>query len=403
MANQISKIKELYLASVHARGFKSIRDTKVDFCAGLNIIIGKNAAGKTNLLYFLNQVLNLDYDDLESFYSSLLFRNENSYEIIAERNDFLELQAGGISREEIQPKVLLNGKEIGGNDANNRSPYDVLSGDLIYSTTFICYGVPRNFDLVDIPLTISFNNAGIPDNSLNYIYSASNPYFVKRFFSQFLFVPERSSFTAKQDNIDKIKNYTISKSTELLDEIKPYLNNFTPISDVRLSENFNVTLNSKLEKISISNLFLEFNVNGDWFLFSNLSDGTKRLFYIIAEIAVNNILSISKKTIRIEPKTIPQVILIEEPELGVHPHQLHKLMSFIKEQSLHKQIILTTHSPEVLDSLDGTELNRILIAFIDKKDGTAFRKLSETEISKAKVYMENEYLSDYWRFSDLEK
>ena len=393
MSDQISKIKELYLASVHARGFKSINDTKVDFCAGLNIIVGKNASGKTNFLHFLNQVLNLDYDDLGSFYSSLLFRNENTYEVIAERNTFLELQPKGIFRNEIEPKLLIDGNVVEG----------VGPGALIYSSIFINYGIPKNFDLVDRPLTIDFDSRGVPENVFSFIASTTNPYFLKRFFAQFLFSEDKSFFSGKLGNIDSIREFTIAQSAELINEVKSHLKDFTPIQDVRLSENFNVILNDKLEKISIGNLYLEFNINDDWFQFSNLSDGTKRLFYIISEIAVDSILAMSKNSIRVTLPALPQIILMEEPELGIHPHQLHRLMSFIKEQSLHKQIILTTHSPEVLDSLEGSELNRILIAYIDKKDGTAFRKLSETEISKAKVYMENEYLSDYWKFSDLEK
>ena len=97
------------------------------------------------------------------------------------------------------------------------------------------------------------------------------------------------------------------------------------------------------------------------------------------------------------------IALLEEPELGIHPHQLHLLMQFIKEQSRHKQIIITTHSPQVLDTIGSDELDRIIICEYDGKNGTQLRHLTEKEISKAKKYMKEEaFLSDYWRFSDLE-
>jgi predicted ATP-dependent endonuclease of OLD family len=97
------------------------------------------------------------------------------------------------------------------------------------------------------------------------------------------------------------------------------------------------------------------------------------------------------------------IVLLEEPELGIHPHQLHQLMQFIKEQSKEKQIILTTHSPQVLDAIEPDELDRIIICHSEPKNGTQLNHLTDEQIKKAKKYMTSEaFLSDYWRFSDLE-
>ena len=98
------------------------------------------------------------------------------------------------------------------------------------------------------------------------------------------------------------------------------------------------------------------------------------------------------------------IILIEEPELGIHPHQFKKLMDFLIEESRSKQIIITTHSPQSLDSLDENELNRIIIAYsTNSESGTQLRHLDEREISKAHQYIKDDFLSDYWLYSDLEK
>jgi len=45
-------------------------------------------------------------------------------------------------------------------------------------------------------------------------------------------------------------------------------------------------------------------------------------------------------------------ILIEEPERNIHPSLLSKIVQMMKEVSDYKQIIITTHSPEVLKSAD---------------------------------------------------
>ncbi|RZK13568.1 MAG: ATP-binding protein, partial [Hymenobacter sp.] len=93
----------------------------------------------------------------------------------------------------------------------------------------------------------------------------------------------------------------------------------------------------------------------------------------------------------------------EEPELGIHPHQLHLLLNFLREQSEKHQLIITTHSPQVLDMLREDELDRITICELHKTKGTQFRKLKKTQQDDARRYMrEVGFLSDYWRLGDLE-
>ncbi|MBU6121452.1 AAA family ATPase [Hymenobacter siberiensis] len=45
-----------YLQRAHIKDFRSIRDAKVEFKPGLNIIIGANGSGKTNLVQRVNGV-----------------------------------------------------------------------------------------------------------------------------------------------------------------------------------------------------------------------------------------------------------------------------------------------------------------------------------------------------------
>ena len=77
-------------------------------------------------------------------------------------------------------------------------------------------------------------------------------------------------------------------------------------------------------------------------------------------------------------------------------------MNFLKEMGEQKQIIITTHSPIVLDVLEDHELDKIVIASINKKEGTILSHLTEKQKEKAQLYMQENYLSDYWKYSDLE-
>jgi len=204
-------------------------------------------------------------------------------------------------------------------------------------------------------------------------------------------------------DVNKIEKRIINDFKEV-DKIKNLLVRFSPIEDIRFNKNINIFLDEDAEGYTVNNLFIEFKIQGSWHPFENLSDGTKRLFYIISEIGFPGKLHFSGAGFGFNDSESKRIVLIEEPELGVHPHQLMLLMEFLKIESQKKQIIVTSHSPIILDILEEEELNRIIIAFSDnKKEGTKLRHLSKPEKAKAKLYLENDYLSDYWKYSDLEK
>jgi predicted ATPase len=188
-----------------------------------------------------------------------------------------------------------------------------------------------------------------------------------------------------ENNLEKIDSNTVSEMFVIPKQILENLKLYSPVQDIRFNKTVNIYLQEK--HILIDNIRLEFKINGIWLPWSQLSDGTKRLFYIIAETTYSN-----------------GLILIEEPELGIHPHQFNLLMNFLKEQSETKQILISTHSPKALDHLSEDELDSILIASYNLKKGTQIRHLTTDEIKKAKKYMnEVGFFSDYWMFSDLEE
>ena len=55
----------------------------------------------------------------------------------------------------------------------------------------------------------------------------------------------------------------------------------------------------------------------------------------------------------------PRLLLIEEPENGIHPKRLQEVLAILRQlvsEQQHTQIILTTHSPYVLDSFQPEEV-----------------------------------------------
>ncbi len=403
----MSEIKEelLFLEEVKLEGFKSIQDVSIEFKNGLNIIIGKNAAGKTNFLTFLNYILNFEYEELIDFYSKLSFsKGRNiSFEVTGNVQKKESLSKKMIASDKIEEKVLIDEKLV--EEEKNSNSRNILGKNGVeFQASYLRHGVPEKYLIVDEPLNFSMNVDVLPAELFKRITEEDNPYFIRSIMAEFVFGSLGFDDKAKKPMTEARLRNQIKKHFSRFERVKVFLEDFSPIKDIRLAENFSVFLDSETKKFTVKNIHFEFKVSESWYPFTSLSDGTKRLFYIISELSTLGNLHFTKNSFGLRNGDLKRIILLEEPELGIHPHQLMHLMHFIKEISKDHQIILATHSPLVLDILDQEELDRIIIA--ESKgglEGTKLRHLSDDEFDKAITYIKEDFLSDYWVHSDLEK
>lgn len=101
--------------------------------------------------------------------------------------------------------------------------------------------------------------------------------------------------------------------------------------------------------------------NSDMYLnATHLSDGTLR-FMALA-------------TLLLQPN-LPKVIIIDEPELGLHPFAINKLAGLIKKVSTQSQIIIATQSVNLIDNFEPED-----IITVDRKENQSVfqRQSSET-------------------------
>lgn len=83
----------------------------------------------------------------------------------------------------------------------------------------------------------------------------------------------------------------------------------------------------------------------------------------------------------------PGIVLIEEPENGVHPASLASIVSFMKDMSEEgTQVILTTHSPYLLDEVEPEQVR----VFAKMEDGSVqARRLSDyPDVERMKKHFE---------------
>lgn len=79
------------------------------------------------------------------------------------------------------------------------------------------------------------------------------------------------------------------------------------------------------------------------------------------------------------------LIIIEEPERNIHPYLISKIIDMMKDVSKEKQIIITTHNPEILKHVS---LEDILLISRDKEGFSKICRPAEKE--EIKIFLKNQ-------------
>ena len=122
-------------------------------------------------------------------------------------------------------------------------------------------------------------------------------------------------------------------------------------------------------------------MSGDpWLDLSMESDGTVRLLGLLA--------ALYQQRPRQRPRLryLP-VIGIEEPELAAHPGTLAVLADMINEASRRSQVIVTTHSPDLIDFLTNRRVTESL-RIVELAGGvTAVRRVGDNQVKAVKKHL----------------
>ncbi len=122
----------------------------------------------------------------------------------------------------------------------------------------------------------------------------------------------------------------------------------------------------------------------DCFDVSALSDGTLRFIALV--------------TLMLQPKeNLPAVILLDEPEIGMHPAELTLLESmvrYVSKGTTSVQVILATQSARFLDQFDPDD-----VVVADRVKGAT--EFSRLDADKLEVWLEDYSLGELWEMNDI--
>nr|NQU92789.1 AAA family ATPase [Bacteroidota bacterium] len=123
-------------------------------------------------------------------------------------------------------------------------------------------------------------------------------------------------------------------------------------------------------------IFLNWLEDGsdEYFNAHNLSDGTLRFMALT--------------TLLLQPD-LPRTIIIDEPELGLHPYAINKLAAMIKKASSNAQIIVSTQSVTFLDQFEAED---ILVVERENQQ-TIFKRQNSESLSQ---WLEEYSIGELW-------
>lgn len=108
-----------------------------------------------------------------------------------------------------------------------------------------------------------------------------------------------------------------------------------------------------------------------------LSDGTLRFICLT--------------TLLLQPwRKLPETVLIDEPELGLHPYAISVLADMFKQVAEERQLIVSTQSVELLNELTPDD-----VIVVDQEDGAStFRRFTQDELGG---WLEQYALGELWK------
>lgn len=349
------------LDSLEVEGYKSIRSAKVELGA-INVLIGANGSGKSNLIGLFGLLA-----DLADLRLQLHIARQGGADALLH---FGAKKTPGVG---FSLRFGLHGYEA--------SLVPVAGDTLVFEYEVAQQWVaraPNQDPLSGDPIQMHLGPGGHKETELQYaswsdsIGAAGPVVAAMRRWRPFHFHDTGKSAPTKQkQKIDD--NQTLRSEGDNLAPFLFALRTVAPgayrriVEAVRSVAPFfdDFVLEPDVINPGVIQLAWRHTMDDGLFTADSLSDGTLR-FICLA-------------TLLLQP-TLPSLVVIDEPELGLHPFAIAQLAALVRAAATKTQVILATQSVTLLDQFDASE---VIVA--DRSNGeSTFRRLDEPALAEWK-------------------
>ncbi len=357
------------LKSICLRGYKSFQDAKVQF-GDITVLLGANGAGKSNLVSFFRMLNFLSTGALQDYIgrsggsdSLLHYGRQTTAKMQAEvkfkGNDSSTCYI--IRLADAAPDTLIFTDEhvvfqrenyphpqeilLGAGHKESRLKEKNREGDQTCKVLFGMLSRCRSYQFHDTSLTANIRKSGYIEDAAYLRSDAGN-------LAAYLHVLQKTHGDCYQRIVDTIRLV------------------FPSFSDFVLEPS------PRNEKY----ILLNWRERGhpDYLLGPHqLSDGTLRFMALTA--------------LFFQPsETMSSVIVLDEPELGLHPYAISVFAGMVKSVAIKTQVILATQSTRLVDEF---EPDQIAVLEIEEESGTQCKRLDPEKLSE---WLEEYSLSELW-------
>ncbi len=304
------KIKEIKI--VELKGFKNFKLSfeKKKKVLDLIVLVGSNGTGKTTLLevmkdFFENKYVNYTKPENSNVNLEVLFNDSES-----ESKAIAENRIDGYQRNLWEFFNAL--RNYGYYQNNNTENFESIVTKNLKNLPKIIY----------LPTRTNFNNVSTRTNTLH-----------KK--NEFINIVDSNVFEDIPSYIATRRNYLANtnedmKMKEVNKKLSDEINDIFKILDLDIKF-MGLSKDEKSTPMFTNSSKIEFDINA-------LSSGEKQLFLRTLSIKM------------LEPED--SIILIDEPEISLHPKWQQKIIEVYKKIGKNNQIIVATHSPHILGSVD---------------------------------------------------
>lgn len=357
------------LKSIHLRGYKSFQDCTVGF-NDVTVLLGANGSGKSNLMSFFRMLNFISTGALQDY----IGRNGGSDSL---------LYYGRETTPQMQAEVSFEGE--GDSTSYSIKLADAAPDTLIFTDESVLfqrkgYTAPQHIALgAGHKESLLKEKAHVGDRTCQVLFSMLSRC---RFFQ---FHDTSATARIRKNGYIEDAGYLRSDAGNLAAYLHALHNNYPDcygriVDTIRLVfpffGDFVLEPSPANEKCILLNW--QENKHPDY-LFGphQLSDGTLR-FMALA-------------TLFLQPaEKMPSVIVLDEPELGLHPYAISVFAGLAKSVAAGTQVILATQSTRLVDEF---EPGQIVVLELDEQSGT---QCTQLEAKKLSEWLEDYSLSELW-------